>query len=249
MRLTYPRGRVDAAYGDGHGWILPVPSWFLPNRERVFAPLSELRDEPVIVLAAASGIGKSTALEQEHQALTGAGCPQGMSSTARSPTYPGPSWRRLLQLNAVGRNLCSRALLPSVTTSTAGCGARPWAVRGAHSPRAGVSVPGAGLPSSTGDGPAVAVLAPACRAREYLVHAAAAPLGPLALPGSAYRRKCPAGLPLRAPTTVGHYHPGVPCLWPRIAGRQPAGLGRQRQRCIRTSVGYQQVSLSVTALV
>jgi hypothetical protein len=70
VRLTYPRGRVDAAYGDGHGWILPVPSWFLPNRERVFAPLSELRDEPVIVLAAASGIGKSTALEQEHQALT-----------------------------------------------------------------------------------------------------------------------------------------------------------------------------------
>jgi hypothetical protein len=32
-----------------------------PEQERVFAPLSELRDEPVIVLAAASGIGKSTA--------------------------------------------------------------------------------------------------------------------------------------------------------------------------------------------
>lgn len=70
VRLTYPRGRVDAAYGDGHGWILPVPSWFLPNRKSVFASLSELRDEPVIVLAAASGIGKSTAFAQEHEALT-----------------------------------------------------------------------------------------------------------------------------------------------------------------------------------
>lgn len=41
-----------------------------PNRERVFAPFSELRDEPVIVLAATNGTGKSIALEQEHQALT-----------------------------------------------------------------------------------------------------------------------------------------------------------------------------------
>ena len=41
----------------------------LPNRERVFAPLSELRDDPVIVLASAGGTGKSTALAQEHQAL------------------------------------------------------------------------------------------------------------------------------------------------------------------------------------
>ena len=70
VRLTYPRGRVEAAYGDAHGWILPVPSWFFPNRESVFAPLSQVRHEPVIVLASASGIGKSTALAQEHQALT-----------------------------------------------------------------------------------------------------------------------------------------------------------------------------------
>jgi hypothetical protein len=36
---------------------------------------------------------------------------------------------------------------------------------------------------------------------------------------------------------------------PRITGRQPAGLGRQRHRRIRhTSAVYQQVSLSVTAL-
>ena len=69
VRLTYPRGRVDAVYGDGRGWILPVPSWALPNRERVFAPLSELRYDPVIVLASAGGTGKSTALAQEHQAL------------------------------------------------------------------------------------------------------------------------------------------------------------------------------------
>jgi hypothetical protein len=64
VRLTYPRGRVDATYGDGHGWILPVPSWLMPNRESVFAPLSQLRDKPVILLASASGTGKSTALAQ-----------------------------------------------------------------------------------------------------------------------------------------------------------------------------------------
>ena len=69
-RLTYPRGRVDAAYRDGHGWIVPVPSWYLPNRQSVFASLSQVRHEPVIVLMSASGIGKSTALAQELQALT-----------------------------------------------------------------------------------------------------------------------------------------------------------------------------------
>jgi hypothetical protein len=72
VRLTYPRGRVDGAYVDGQGWFRPVPSWYFPNRERVFASLDQVRDEPVIVLTSASGIGKSTALAQEHGALTSA---------------------------------------------------------------------------------------------------------------------------------------------------------------------------------
>ena len=75
------------------------------------------------------------------------------------------------------------------------------------------------------------------------------PQGSQALPGSACRRKCPADLPLRAPTTVGTATRKYLAAVPRIAGRQPAGLGRQHQRCIDTSVGYQQVSLSVTASV
>ena len=70
VRLTYPRGRVDGAYGDGHGWLLPVPSWYFPDRKSVFASLGQVRDEPVIVLMSASGTGKSTVLAQEHQALT-----------------------------------------------------------------------------------------------------------------------------------------------------------------------------------
>lgn len=72
IRLTYPRGRVDGAYTDRHGWFRPVPSWYFPNRVSVFASLGEVRDEPAIVLMSASGIGKTTALAQEHQALTAA---------------------------------------------------------------------------------------------------------------------------------------------------------------------------------
>jgi hypothetical protein len=70
-----------------------------------------------------------------------------------------------------------------------------------------------------------------------------------ALPGSAYRRKCPADLPLRAPATVGP-PPGttLPLSRASSAGNQSA-WGRQHQRSIRTSAGYQQVSLSVTVLV
>lgn len=41
-------------------------------------------------------------------------------------------------------------------------GARPLALPGAHSPRAGAIVPGDGIPPSLGIRPAVAVLAPAC---------------------------------------------------------------------------------------
>lgn len=68
VRLTYPRGRVDGAYGDGHGWFLPVQSWYFPDRKSVFAPFGQVRDEPVIVLMSASGMGKSTAAGPRHQA-------------------------------------------------------------------------------------------------------------------------------------------------------------------------------------
>jgi hypothetical protein len=55
---------------DEHGWFAPLPSWYFPYRVSVFAPLDQVRHELVIMLASPSGIGKSTALEQEHAALT-----------------------------------------------------------------------------------------------------------------------------------------------------------------------------------
>jgi hypothetical protein len=86
VRLTYPLGRVDGAYAEEHGWILPLPEWFLPDRKSFFASLEQLRDRPVIVLTGAGGTGKSTALIQEHQALTAkASCRVDLKSLARKP--------------------------------------------------------------------------------------------------------------------------------------------------------------------
>jgi len=52
-------------------------------------------------------------------------------------------------------------------------GTRPWAVPGAHGPRAGATVPGAGNPVVPASGPAVAVLASACGAHQFPAYAAA----------------------------------------------------------------------------
>jgi hypothetical protein len=71
--LSRPRAaspcRVQAARVDEHGWFVPVP-WDFAGRLDTFAPLEHIRDEPVVLLMSASGTGKSTALAQEHDALT-----------------------------------------------------------------------------------------------------------------------------------------------------------------------------------
>jgi hypothetical protein len=73
VRLTYPRGRADDAYFvDTHGWFQPSPPWYFANRVSVLASLDQVRDEPVILMVSASGIGKSTAFALEHDALTSA---------------------------------------------------------------------------------------------------------------------------------------------------------------------------------
>jgi hypothetical protein len=51
------------------GWFVPVP-WYDADRLNIFASLDQVRDEPVVLLVSASGIGKSTTLAQEHDALT-----------------------------------------------------------------------------------------------------------------------------------------------------------------------------------
>jgi hypothetical protein len=110
-RLTYPRGRADGAYVDEHGWLTPLPSWYFPDRVSVFAPLDQVRHEPVIILASAGGTGKSTALAREYAALTAdAACLVNLTKLARKPdalsrlsaqaTMPGPvpggAWHVLL---------------------------------------------------------------------------------------------------------------------------------------------------------
>lgn len=69
VRLTYPRGQADGIRVDAHGWFVPVP-WYTADRLKTFASLDQLRDEPVVLLVSASGVGKSTAFAQEHDALT-----------------------------------------------------------------------------------------------------------------------------------------------------------------------------------
>ena len=58
---------------------------------------------------------------------------------AGSPNCPRPSQCCLLQQHTAARNLCQRTLLASVAPATRSGGARPWAVPGAHSPRAGAT--------------------------------------------------------------------------------------------------------------
>jgi len=69
VRLTYPRGQTGGIRVDTHGWFVPAP-WYDADRLNDFATLDQVRDEPVVLLVSASGIGKSTTLTQEHSALT-----------------------------------------------------------------------------------------------------------------------------------------------------------------------------------
>jgi hypothetical protein len=73
VRQTYPRVRAgDAYFVDAHGWFSPMPSWYFADRVTALASLDQVRNEPVILMMSASGIGKSTALAQERDALTAA---------------------------------------------------------------------------------------------------------------------------------------------------------------------------------
>jgi hypothetical protein len=75
------------------------------------------------------------------------------------------------------------------------------------------------------------------------------PWTPVASPGSAYRR-LPSGLAASSAAAAGTATRKHIAAVQRIPGRQPAGLGRQRQRRIHHgSAAYQQVSLSVMASV
>jgi hypothetical protein len=69
VRLTYPRGQTGGIRVDTHGWFVPAP-WYDADRLNDFASLDQVRDELVVLLVSASGIGKSTTLTQEHSALT-----------------------------------------------------------------------------------------------------------------------------------------------------------------------------------
>jgi len=92
--------------------------------------------------------------------------------------------------------------------------------------------------------PAVAVLAPACWARQHPARCCR-PRGALSLARKRVKTEVPSGL--AAPGAGGSWHHRLEHLAvPRIPGRQPAGLGRQRHRRIRhASADYQLVSRCV----
>ena len=68
----------------------------------------------------------------------------GVAWRGPQPELSGPSQCCLLQQHTAARNLCQRTLLVSIAPATRSGSARPWAVPGAHSPRAGAGIPGAG---------------------------------------------------------------------------------------------------------
>ncbi len=144
------------------------------------------------------------------------------------------------------RNLCPRTLLASVTPA-ARCQRRPAVGRpGRTQPPCGRDGAGYGRRVRASD-PAVAVLAPACRARQHSAQAAAVPAESLSLARKRVQAEVPSGLAASSAGAVGTATRKHIAALPRIPGRQPVNLGRQRHRRINhASAGYQQVSLSVT---
>jgi len=127
-------------------------------------------------------------------------------------------------------NLCPRTLLASITPQPAASDTRPRAVPGAHSPRTGATVPGAGNTRRVrASGPAAAVLAPACRARQRPAHAAAVPADPRSLARKRVKTEVSSGLAASIAAAAGTATRKHIAAVPRVPGRQPAGLGRQRQ--------------------
>ena len=72
VRLTFPRDRPADAYARRRLRLVgrPCRRGISPIGQSALASLDQVRDEPVIMLVSASGIGKSTALAQEQDALS-----------------------------------------------------------------------------------------------------------------------------------------------------------------------------------
>lgn len=144
---------------------------------------------------------------------------------ARSLNYPGPSRRCLLRQRAA----TPKPVPPIPASGTAGTRCRvpcrrpsrahtaPMRARPSpcKSRRPGIR-PGCGHPRPGLPGHA--------NIRRTLLPF---PHGAQVSPGSAYRRKCPADLPLHAPTAVGAPRKHRAAVL-RIPGRQPACMGRKR---------------------
>jgi hypothetical protein len=115
-------------------------------------------------------------------------------------------------------------------------------------PRCGPTLPGRrNPPPGPGIRAAVAVLAPACRACQKQVHGCCRPRETLSIAPKRVRTEVPSGLALRTPAAASTATRKRIATVPRVPGRQPECLGRQRHRPHHTSGVYQQVALSVTA--
>ena len=157
----------------------------------------------------------------------------------------------LAQQHAAARNLCPRTLLASVAPATRGQ-RRPAVGRpGRTQPPCGRDrtrrrrIPvGPGHPAGCGRPRPGLLGTPTSGAR------CRPPRGALSLAPKRVRTEVPSGLALRTSAAAGNATRKRIVTVPRIPGRQPECLGRQRHRRIHHASGvYQQVSLSVTASV
>jgi hypothetical protein len=166
---------------------------------------------------------------------------------ARSPNYPGPS-RCCLAHQRAAAGTCARER-SSPASPRQPLPAAPGVGRpGAHTaPVRARPYPAPKIPSAPGIRPGYGRPRPSLPGTPISAHAAADPRrAPPRL--KRVRAEVPSGLTPRTPATAGTATRMHIAAVPRIPGRQPARLGRQRQRRIRhASAADQQVALSVTA--
>lgn len=175
---------------------------------------------------------------QEHQPRFRVGCDHGTRATAltggarRRPqpelSRAVPSW--LLQQHAARPRKAVPVNAPRQhPRQPVASGARPWAVPGAHGPRAGVTVPGVGNPVGRGHPARLWPPSPQLAGHADIRQAAAVSAGSASIAPERVRTEVPSGL---APRTSG----GGRCRYPDARRRRPAHpwqaadvLGCQRQ--------------------
>jgi len=164
------------------------------------------------------------------------------------PELSGPSRCCLLQQHTSAPNLCQRMILAGIAPATRSGSARPWAVPGAHSPRAG-----AGFPVRNPAGPGYPVrlwppppqLAGQADSRR---HAAAVSAESRHLDLKRVQTEAASGLAASSEDNLRRHRPEPPSRRPAQPWQVTGVPGPRHQRHITTRVPvYQRLSRCVTA--